>query len=291
MKSSQRFHQTAVPRGGRRVVLIAAISSSLLAPSGWGAVTDVIGSYGNWPTTWQPLAGINDTVDGGLNPELDFVGDASNTMLYQADNGSYLFCRMRLNVDAYAPPLSASYLWLIDVVGVGKAGIDAAFAWDAKSNNSTTHGLEMGVAGTNGPTWGVSQLDDLDGASGSKGISDINGNGRTTDGYVRVIDGQSTSNFGNTTFIDFAISWSYLQTYTILAKDQDVMVNVATINNATDHNVFNADIGNNASPSDLITTAWSSPITIPEPSSLMLLGVASGMGLLYRRRSVTQTIA
>jgi len=254
-------------------------------------VTNIIGSYGSWPTTWQALPGISDTADAGLVPELDFVGDASNPELYHADNGAYLFCRMRVNLDSYTATPQGAYLWLIDVVGVGNTGIDAAFAWDAKSNIVASHGLEMGVAGINGPTWGNSQLADLDGNSGSKGTVDINGGGRTTDGYVRVTDGQATTNFGASTFIDFAVSWSYLETYTLLRKGQSILVNVASIHNATDQGAFNADLGNDAVPTDPIATAWSNAITIPEPFSGCLLAVAGGMGLLYRRRGANPTLS
>ena len=268
----------------------ALLLTGLLVAGGWGAATtEVIGSYGYWPTTWQVLPGIGDTADAGIVPELDFVGDASNPELYHADNGSYLFCRMRVNLDTYTATPQGAFLWLIDVVGVGNTGIDAAFAWDAKSNIVASHGLEMCVAGISGPTWGNSQLADLDGNSGSKGSNDINGGGRTTDGYVRVTDGQSTTNFGGSTFIDFAVSWSYLETNTILRKGQSVKVNVASIHNATDQGAFNADLGNDAVPTDPITTAWSSAITIPEPSSRCLLAAAGAMGLLCRRRGANPT--
>lgn len=271
-----------------RLVMTTLIPAGLLLPCGYASEHNVIGSYGNWPTTWQILPGISDTADTGIAPELDFVGDASNPGIYYADNGTYLFCRMRVNLDTYLAP-SGAHLWLIDVVGAGNTGIDAAFSWDSKSNNSTSHGLEMSVPSVNGPTWGVTSVDDIDRSNGQKLVNDINGSGRTTDGYVRMTDGQATTNFGASTFIDFAVSWSYLETYTILRKAQTWQVNVASISNATDHNQFNADIGNNATPANSITTAWSSAmtsgvVTVPEPSGMGLLAVACALGLGFRRR-------
>jgi len=118
---------------------------------------------------------------------------------------------------------------------------------------------------------------------------------RSTDGYVRSIDGQSTTNFGNTTFIDFAVSWDYLTTRTAdpiagrigLAKDQQWKIAVASINNATDQSTFNADIGGGASTTDSVTTTgWSGPISVPEPSSALMVALAGLLGV-FRRRQIS----
>ena len=57
-------------------------------------------------------------------------------------------------------------------------------------------------------------MDDVDGSSGQKLAPDFDNSARGgmngTDGYVRTVDSQSTTNFGSTTFVDFAISCDYL---------------------------------------------------------------------------------
>jgi hypothetical protein len=195
---------------------------------------------------------------------------------------------MRVDADTFTTA-SGAHIVLIDVAGYGVTGIDYAFAWDSKSNDQTAHGLEMCIAGANGPTWGVSQVDDLDGLSSQKGTNDINGlisgtsTYRTTDGYVRSIDGQSTVNFGNTTFIDFAVSWSYLETYTDLTSNQTWQVTLASIANATDHNAFNADISGASLTDDITSSGWNDPVSVPEPTSFALISVVAGIGFFIRR--------
>lgn len=250
---------------------------------GYGGTVEHIGSYSNWSTTWQALPGGNDA-DNGLDASYDFVGDVTDPGLYWANNDDYIFFRMRIDADAFTAA-DGAHLLLIDIVGQGLTGIDCGFAWDSKSNNVGIHGLEMQIADSNGPTWGVSQMDDIDGLPSIKGVNDINGNSRTTDGYVRSIDGQGTTNFGNTTFIDFAVSWSYLTTYTDLRPDQTWSIAVASIANANDHSNFNADIGGGAGLADTVSIGWSAPIAVPEPSGSLMIVLAGILGLC--RRSMT----
>lgn len=252
----------------------------VMATAGFSTTINQVGTYANWATTWTSL-GFYDS-SNNVNQTLDFVGDTSNPGLYTANTNGYLFFRMRVNADTFSTA-SGAHILLIDVAGYGTNGIDYAFAWDSKSNDNTKHGLEMCVRAVNGPTWGVSQVDDMDGDAGKKLINDINGNSRSTDGYVRTIDGQSTVNFGNTTFIDFAVAWSYLESYTDLRSNQTWKVGLASINNATDHNAFNADISG-ANLTDAITVGWSNPVAVPEPASIMLISVVGALGLFIRRR-------
>jgi len=252
------------------------------ATTGFSSVTvsNQVGTYANWATTWTAIGGGTDADDSA--PEnLDFVGDAANPGLYYNNNGSYVMFRMRVDSDIFT--LGDAQLLLIDVAGDGTNGINYAFVWDSKSK-VVDHGLEMGIRGVNGPTWGNSQIADIDGAPSSKTIEDINGNGRTTDGYVRTSDGQSTINFGNTTLIDFAVSWSYLQAYTGLRSNQTWSLALASIDNATDHNKFNGDIGGGASLTDDISIGWSAPVAIPEPASVMLVSIVGVLGFFIRRR-------
>ena len=187
--------------------------------------------------------------------------------------------RMRVNADTFTTA-SGAHILMIDIANYGVTGIDYAFSWDSKSNINDSHGLEMSVHSVNGPTWGISQVDDIDGSDGQKLVNDINGTGRTTDGYVRTTDGQSTVAFGNTTFIDFAVKWSYLETYTNLRSNQTWSISLASIANATDHNAFNADIGGGAGLSDPISTGWAA---VPEPASALMIAFGGGLIFLVRR--------
>jgi hypothetical protein len=263
----------------------------LIATSGFGAVINRVGTYANWTTDWTAIPGLNDA-DNGADEELDFVGNASNPGAYWADNGTYVFFRFR--VDVSGGEFADSHLLLIDVnnflYGTG-FGSDApntpdyAFMWDSKSADNTKHGLEMGVRNVTGSLWSNVKMNDLDGNSGVKGINDINGNLRTTDGYVRTTDGQATTNFSTTTLIDFAVSWSYLTTYTSLAKGQTWNIALASVSGATDHSAINGDVAGGASLTSSSTTGWATVAAIPEPTVVGLLSV-SGIGILVGRRLI-----
>lgn len=263
------------------------VLSLFVSGSSFAGVINQVGTYDGWGDSWTSLGGYDaDALDKDAAPALDFVGNEASPGLYTADNGEYVMFRMRVDADTFTAA-SGAHLVLIDVANYGVTGIDYAFAWDSKSADITKHGLEMCIKAVNGPTWGVSQVDDLDGLPSTKAVNDINGfeNSvqRTTDGYVRSTDGQSTVAFGNTTLIDFAVSWSYLTTYTDLRPTQSWSVGLASIANATDHNVFNADVSG-ASFTDSIAVGWSAPMAVPEPGSAFLFGAVSVMGMWVRRR-------
>jgi len=258
---------------------VVFILTALLAATGFSGVVNQIGTYNNWATSWTAISGGNDS-SNAVDQTLDFVGNASSPGLYYANNGSYAMFRMRVNADTFTTA-SGAHILLIDIANYGVTGIDYAFSWDSKSNINANHGLEMSVHAVNGPTWGISQVDDMDGSDGQKLFNDINGSGRATDGYVRTTDGQSTVAFGNTTFIDFAVAWSYLETYTNLRSNQTWSVGLASIANATDHNVFNADVGGgvNDIATSSISTGWTA---IPEPATALLLALGGGLTWLIR---------
>lgn len=259
--------------------------TALIATTGFSTIIEQIGSYNNWATDWTSLGGYD--ADDGETDYLDFVGNASNPGLYYANNGDYISFRMRVDADTFTTAAGA-HLLLIDVDNYGVTGIDYGFSWDSKSNQEHSHGLEMSITAKNGPTWGVSQLDDMDGADGSKGTIDINGEigetgeYRSTDGYVRSTDEQAGGIFGDTTFIDFAVSWAYLETYTNLRQDQTWSIGLASIANATDHNAFNADVSG-ANLEDSIFVGWSTPVAVPEPASILMIGFGGALTLLIRR--------
>jgi hypothetical protein len=277
------------------------IPALFLASAGFSGATTInqVGTYNFWPTTWTPLGSSTyDDIDSGFDAKYDFVGDVSNPGIYYAGSTDYVFFSARVNADTFSTS-SGSFLLLIDVTAdpvpktpgspfTGVSGIDYAFVWDDKGTPVADHQMEMGVTATNGPTWGQAQVTDLDGQPSDKTTVDINGlisgtTYRTTDGYVRTRDSQSTTYFGPTTLIDFAVKWSYLEANTKLNPAQTWKVTMASIVNATDHNAFNGDVAG-AALADNITTGWSSGFApVPEPGSA-LAGFLLAAGLLRRRR-------
>ncbi|MBN2161842.1 MAG: PEP-CTERM sorting domain-containing protein [Pontiellaceae bacterium] len=266
----------------------------LLVSTGFGTIVEQIGSYNNWvqDADWTPLTALNDAQDGMAYGEEDFVGDALDPAFYWADNGSYLFFRMRVyTATADIDTFNGTHTILIDLdnylygTGFGtdsaSSQIDFALTWDSK-NAPEEHGFEMSVAGVNATTWSKTKLDDIDGIT-TKGDNDINGAGRTTDGYIRSVDGQATANFGDTTFVDFAISWNYLTNYTDLAPGQTWDIAAATIENAQDHAFLTGDIAGGASPASALSSGWTTVEAIPEPATLVLIAIAGCGGLAVRR--------
>lgn len=238
--------------------------SSLMA----GTVNQV-GTYANWPTTWVPLNALNDADDGLSAEQLDFVGNTTTPAVFCANNGEYVFFRTRVDMDTViSTTFRDAHFIVINLVGQDmsstthtlQAGTDElpdyAIVWDSKSNDNTKHGLEMTIRATTGSLWRDVTMDDIDLDAGKKGANDINGDGRTMDGYVRTIDQQSTTGFGMTTTIDYAVKWSYLHAYTGLNTNQIWNVNVASLANATDHNAFTADIGGGANPASSVSVGW-----------------------------------
>lgn len=278
-----------------RTVVVLAVG--LFSNPAFAVTNNVARTFTSWPSEWMVMSGMND-VDNGLNEAVDFVGSSASPGGYYSKGADYVFFRQRLDIgSAPAGTFHDAHMILIDVVGsqfdttsktlqtggdTGKP--DYGFAWDSKSNSDTSHGLEMMIPSTLGSYWSDLRMADIDGDSGKKGVNDINGSGRTTDGYVRTIDSISTSDFGTTTFIDFAVSWSYLSAYTGLNSNQTWRIAFASIENATDHNAINSDVGSGASPSSLLTQGFAPMSQVPEPGafpSLMLAG-----GLLWLRSRI-----
>lgn len=110
-------------------------------------------------------------------------------------------------------------------------------------------------------------MDDVDGSNGGKAAPDFNNGARTGDGYIRTVDNQSTTNFGITTFVDFAVSCAYLDYVKLntspvidLTCGQNLYFQLASINNANDHNNLTGDIGGGQSPSDPPPSQLSGPV-------------------------------
>lgn len=248
-------------------------------------IYNVVGTYNNWPTTWNLIPSLTyDAADLNSNTHLDFIGNDSAPVGFYNWNSSYIFFRMRVRGAVTPSDYRDSLFVLIDVVGFrydktirdlrsGEGiGPDFGFAWDSKE---TGHGLEMVALDTVGQgLWQNTKMDDWDGSSGQKLYNDINGGNRTTDGYVRIVSDVGNIGDQKTSFIDFAVSLSYLASYVTNGAGNPLLnpvsqtwkVTFASIANANDHNLLDTDIAGGANPSSSVSQGWSAPFTvIPEP--------------------------
>lgn len=271
---------------------------------------------GGWPTVWTALAtydvaGDGSGTGGATGNENDFVGDATNPAAYYASNAGYVFFRARVDEDGVtritAPETFQDGFWIyVDKDGGASKSIDWAFAWDSQGNPLSSHGLELQrpAAGTQ-TYWSEANMDDVDGTMNSKARPDFNTlPGHSQDGYVRVIDSQSTTNFGATAFVDIAVSWDYLTAtwdhdgnagtpevpVTNLNRTQSWCVAFATRHSSTDHGSLGTTqsdvlgISGSLGTSPIASTGWTCGLTffVPEPASAVVL--LGGVGLLLSRR-------
>lgn len=247
------------------------LSLCLFCSYGYAQVTtDRVGAKSSWPAAWIPISSLNDG-DDGLGLQYDFVGDATNPGFYQYYDGTYLYFRMRVDLNAYADgAFNGTHFIMIDCgtndatnscTGALDDKEDYAFVWDSAATPASKHGLEMTVKSVVGLTaWSDSRFDDLDGLSADKGDADfaVPTDGTTGEGYIRTIDQQSTTNFGNTTFIDFAIQCAYLSTNTNLeCTGQTWKIQIGSTANSNDHTTVSEDVGANSSVS---SKAWGESI-------------------------------
>lgn len=252
-----------------------------------GAITEVVGSFSQWPEVWEAVTGVTDPVGDFGDSGLDFAGDALDPVAYWSSDANYVFVRFRLARD----PISAvsdfdgeSFFSFIDVVGVGPEDYpDFSFSYDGQQG----HGLELSViTNTTYTIWDDVRVSDFDGNSGQKLETDINGGERTTDGYIRAVDGQTTTYLGTTTFFEIAISWDYLTGFaTGLEPGQTWRFAFGSLAAANEHQGPGADMVGDNNLGFSVSQGWSDPITpVPEPSILvLLLASIAGFGLWQRR--------
>lgn len=234
------------------VLLLAFVSTGSATITTWYGPAGGPGGTEDWPTAWTAIPSLNSPVNSGVSGELDFVGDAQNSGFFMAEDAAFLFFRMRVNIATVSgSTFSGAHLVLIDVVGWNypvtgsDSKPDFALAWDSKSNDPDNHGLEMQIpdsVNASASVWKDIRMDDIDGNNAKKiAPPDINTTGQ---GFIRTVDSQPTVNFGDTTFIDFAVAKSYFSqdsnTSNILTHD--LRIQLGSIANATDHNALNADV-------------------------------------------------
>lgn len=234
--------------------------------------------FSGWPTNWVAMPSLNDP-KGDAVDRLDFVGDSMNPGAYWSANSNFFFVRMRVAVSNVASTTFRDSLFVyIDRMGFTNgnsvAGApDYALAWDSKSNDTAKHGLEL-MTGTNLSTttyWSQMALDDIDGVSSQKTAPpDFNLAG---DGYLRTIDMRPTTNFGYTTFIDFAVKWSFIAANTALNTNQQWRLQFGSRNDANDHNFPQDDIAGGYSPGSVVTSSYSAVMSSAPLSSAVDLGV------------------
>jgi hypothetical protein len=279
---------------------LAVCVLSVLTTAHGGVFTDIIGV---WPTASPSWQGANTDVADSANA-FDIVGNSSYPALQYALDGNYIYFRMQINSSDIGSSPNGSYLIYVDRVGWTSSGNpgtpDFAFAWDAKSNDKTKHGLEMTRYGS-GTTWGTLGMDDIDNDPSVKGAADINGSLRNGDGMVRVETGANgTTGAGRNSYVEFAIAWDYLRNNSTTGLDQSQIWNIgaSAIFGATDH----------ASPSpngDVLGAAYMDSIfsgsgsgwglsvsTVPVPeapaSPGLLLSFLGAVGLVSKRRSLAE---
>ncbi len=244
--------------------------------------------FAGWPTNWVAIPSLNDPKElSEANARVDFVGDSLNPGAYWSANSNYFFIRMRVAVSNVTSATFRDSHWIyIDRIGYTNgnsvAGApDYAIAWDSKNNDVTKHGLEL-ETGTNLTAktyWSAMSLNDLDGNSNNKiAPPDFN---LTGDGYIRTIDMCPTTSFGFTTFIDFAVKWSFLSTSTFLGENQEWRLQFGSRNDANDHNFPQDDIAGGYSPASEVTNSYSSVlVSRPLSSAIDLCVYATADGIV-----------
>lgn len=268
-----------------------ALGTWLAMGNVWAQVHEVAqygGTYSSWPSTWRTLSSATEASNTGVSDYFDFVGDATNPGLYWSSDANYLYFRARVDVDEVAN----TTLWggtvfvMIQYPTGGDTLPDWAFGWDVQSSTIADHGLEMEKYQPNsGNAWSDVRFDDIDGNNAQKLFPPGSADFRLTggDGYVRTVDHQSTSNFGDTTYVDYAVSWSYLAANTALRSGQTWNVQMGTRVDSNDHNWVSTDVAAGANPGDPRT--YGGTIVVPEPQHYAF---AAGLGLasfaLLRRR-------
>ncbi len=243
-------------------------------------------TFASWPTNWVAIPSLNDPLDSGVVGRLDFVGDTVNPGAYWAADTQYFFIRMRVAVSNVTSTTFRDAHWVyIDRVGYTNGAAapdlpDYALVWDSKSNQPDQHGLEL-MTGTNlvaVASWKNLQLNDIDGSDTLKiAPPDFN---LTGDGYIRTIDSQTTTSFGSTTFIDFAVKWSFFSANTALNTNQEWRLQFGSRNNSTDHLSPDDDIAGGFSSASPVTSSWSvllPPLSLSAAMDLSVYASANGV--------------
>jgi len=227
-------------------LLFGAIVIFAAGPAPAAVVEHYGGSYGSWPGEgdWIAIPTLNDIDDGLTDAQYEIVGDNVDPAVYHYSNGTYKFFRIRVQwPDAvvagttFKGTIGIYFDWDRD------NGLENGVIWDTAGSPANKHGMELQVTGTEGATWGETKCDDADGVGNDKTAPpDFSLAGG--DGYLRTVDGVATTNFGTTTYVDFAINCTYLAAQTDLeCTGQTWNIMAGTIRGVNDHNFISGDVG------------------------------------------------
>jgi len=314
--------------------LLVLLSAAVLPVSLCRAATYNIygGAYASWPTAWIPVPSLGDH-DNGVEERLDFVGDTStsggdgeNYAFYKYNDGTYVYFRVRVDTGTWGgiKNLDVGGVWTdniwIMIDGNADGVPDYALAWDSNTwdaGGTEPHGLEFQVRDVIASTWSGVRFDDIDRLDSKKlwqsGSAPGQCNGQCGGGnncwhidipytggtgYVRVDDGQPTTTWGSTMFIDIAVRWSYLVSastkahecnpvYPVLSPFGRWKLQMGSRNNANDHAAVQTDVGGDSNPDDSlkwseITELGPECITIKSVKDENGGNVEPGDALLYR---------
>ncbi len=254
-----------------------------------------------WPTDaqWTAVPGLQTATATSSNPENDYKGSVSSPAVQWYSNATYLYFRTQLRytaqiIPAYNTPFGNDVFFLMVDKASTTQKIDYSFSWDVQNEQSISrHGLELNrpIADySNTTVWSAVQFDDADLNNGQKLIPDFDSLSGSfvstgTDGYIRATQFVTGSTVDNT-YIDLAVSWGYLAAATSLttADLSTMQIALANIHSGNDHTAFKEGaitiLG--TTPGSTLDTGFS-PL-IPEPTALVLLGLAGSL-VFTRRRS------
>lgn len=237
-----------------------------------------------WPTLSSDWTAV--TVDGGssfyhdpddINPaSTDIEGDATYSALYwyYQDNGTplddsddQLQFRVRLDEEPNNPQSVWQILFNVDA----DLGLDYLLEYDTSGNPDI---LEFAATDVEGPNVSDVTVD----------TSHLLWSTNSVASYTRFVNPTGDgSNFGgdNDVFLDMAMPWTEFTSATGITKSDSFQIGVST--STTDQSI-NKDVPLGLSASSQVSDLLGDVITVPEPTSSMLFGVAVGLGLFGRRR-------
>ena len=190
------------------------------------------GFAGSWPSSWTAITGL--TTEAALDTPnippstsyaavLDFVGDSANPGVYWAQQGNYLFFRIRVayagNVTTptcgiysptwtdciWASPFKAAdsngaagSIFLLIQPSTGGSGPQYGFVWDFQKESPYIHGMEMVRFFSSSTNWNTLRMHDVDNSQGTRVAPDFDYLGRPgvvagpapyegTDAFVRTV--------------------------------------------------------------------------------------------------------